>query len=192
MKGHAQIAHQMPGRIRIKIPAAKGNPVLLEEIRRQFAAIPGLERTRIRPEAGSIVLRYDPNDSAAFEARLMQHWQDILPAILPRPAKKHRAPSNEFEQVTRNIEAEAKFLAHHSHSARAIVDFFKDTDRAIKQLTHNAIDLKIILALALAVATFVEIGASAATPMWVTLALFAVNHFIEMHTPPAAATLAPR
>jgi hypothetical protein len=43
-----------------------------------------------------------------------------------------------------------------------------------------------VLALALAVATFAGVGATAATPMWVTLALFALNHFIEMQTPGAA------
>ena len=29
--------------------------------------------------------------------------------------------------------------------------------------------------------TVFEVGATAATPMWVTLAIFTVNHFIEMH-----------
>jgi|SRR5215468_3957947 len=85
------------------------------------------------------------------------------------------------------IEAEAELLAGHSHSARVIVDFFKDTDRAIKILTTNLMDLQIVLALELAVATFAGIGATAATPMWVTLALFALNHFIEMQAPGTAA-----
>jgi hypothetical protein len=183
MKGHAQIAHQMPGRIRIKIPAARGNPELLELIRQHFARIPGLEQTRIRPDAGSIVLRYDPKDESGFEARLMEQWKEVLPLLPHRHARTHKAPDNEFETVTHNIETEARFLANHSHSAKIVVDFFRDADRTIKHFTNNAIDLKIILALALAVATFVEIGAGAATPMWETLALFAINHFIEMHSP---------
>ena len=29
--------------------------------------------------------------------------------------------------------------------------------------------------------TVFEVGATAATPVWVTLAIFTVNHFIEMH-----------
>ncbi|MBV8654373.1 MAG: hypothetical protein JO255_23130 [Alphaproteobacteria bacterium] len=188
MKNHVQIAHQMPGRIRIKIPAARDNPELLEQIRQMFAGIEGLERTRVKPEAGSIVVRYDPNDNGAFEARLMQQWKDVLP-LLPRPParpKKRELPGNEFAVVTKQIEAEAQFLAGRSQSARAIVDFFKQADRQIKLATNNAIDLKIVLALALAVATFVEIGAAAATPMWVTLALFALNHFLEMHSLDAA------
>jgi hypothetical protein len=39
---------------------------------------------------------------------------------------------------------------------------------------------------------FFEIGATAATPVWVTFAIFAVNHFVEMHAPaPTAPTTAP-
>jgi len=39
--------------------------------------------------------------------------------------------------------------------------------------------------------TVLEVGATAATPVWVTLAIFTVNHFIEMHPPHAAAAPAP-
>jgi hypothetical protein len=39
---------------------------------------------------------------------------------------------------------------------------------------------------------FLEIGATAATPVWVTFAIFAVNHFVEMHAPtPSAPATAP-
>lgn len=180
---HVQIAHQMPGRVRFTIPTARDNPELLEQIRRAFSDMPGLKQTRVKPDAGSIVLIYDQNEAAAFEAQLMEHWAGVMPSMPRRPPKKRDLPGNEFAQATRQIEAEAELIAGHSHSARVIVDFFKDADREIKILTNNLIDLKIVLALALAVATFAGIGATAATPMWITLALFALNHFIEMQTP---------
>lgn len=47
--------------------------------------------------------------------------------------------------------------------------------------TGNAIDIKLLLALGLVGFTFLEVGATASTPMWVTLAIFALNHFAEMH-----------
>ncbi len=34
--------------------------------------------------------------------------------------------------------------------------------------------------LGLAAVTFIEIGATAATPVWVTIGLFSLNHFIEL------------
>ena len=185
---YVQIAHQMPGRVRFKIPTAQDNPELLEQIRQAFADMPGLRQTRVKPDAGSIVLIYDPNETASFESQLMQHWARVMPSMPPRPPKRRDLPGNELAQATRQIEAEAELLAGHSHSARVIVDFFKDADREIKILTNNLVDLKIVLALALAVAAFAGIGATAATPMWVTLALFALDHFIEMQAPSAAVT----
>jgi hypothetical protein len=161
---------------------------LLEQTRQVFAGIPGLQEIRVKPDSGSIVLRYDPDDAAAFEAQLLQRWRDVPPLMPRRPLKKQRElPGDEFARATQQIEDEAELLAGHSHLARAIVDFFKDADREIKTLTNNMIDLKIVLALGLALATFAGVGATAATPMWITLALFALNHFIEMQAPGSAA-----
>lgn len=187
---HAEIAHQMPGRVRIRIPAARDNPELLEGIRQVFADLPGLQRTRLKPEAGSIVLRYDVTEAAAFEKRLAQQWKTVSPSLPRKPPKGQRAaqrPGDEIEEIAHKIEMEAEFLAGHSHLAHVVFEFFKQADRELKILTNNIVDLKIVLALALAIATFAGIGAQAATPMWVTLALFAVNHFIEMHGPTASA-----
>jgi len=50
---HVHIAHQMPGRVRIKVPAARDNPELLEEIQQVFAGMPGLKRTRVKPGAAA-------------------------------------------------------------------------------------------------------------------------------------------
>ena len=144
---YAHIAHQMPGRV--KIPPARDNPELLEQIRRVFADMPGLKQSQVKPDTGSIVLRYDPRDAAAFEAQLMQQWREVPPLMPRRPQKPRDLPGNEFAKATRQIEAEAELLAGHSHSARVIVDFFKDADREFKMLTNNIVDLKIVLALAL-------------------------------------------
>ena len=62
-----------------------------------------------------------------------------------------------------------------------MVDFVKKIDREIKMATNNTIDLKIMFAAGIIAFTVFEVGATAATPVWVTLAIFTVNHFIEMH-----------
>ena len=48
-------------------------------------------------------------------------------------------------------------------------------------MSGNNLDLKIMVPIGLAAVTFLEIGAAAATPMWVTLAIFSLNHFVELH-----------
>jgi hypothetical protein len=165
-----EIAHQIPGRIRLKIPSAKGNPELLRQISETFGVIPGIEQITVNATTGSVVMHYDTDRHDEFHSRL---------AAMPHVG---RAPSTEIDQLANRIEEEAEFLASHSKSARAIVDFFKQIDREIKRATDNNIDLKIVLALGIIGFTVLEVGATAATPVWVTLTIFSLNHFIEMHT----------
>jgi hypothetical protein len=186
MSHKAQLAHTMPGRIRIKIPTARGNLGLLEQTRQVFEGLPGLKFITLKPDSGSILLHYDVEAAAAFEAALSAAWDSVRPKT--HAARKPVRPEihNEFEDATRNIAAEAELLASRSHLARMLVDGFKDLDRHLKLATNNTLDLKIVLALGLAVVTFLGVGASAATPMWVTLVLFSLNHFLEIHPPKEA------
>jgi hypothetical protein len=64
-----------------------------------------------------------------------------------------------------------------------VVDFFSDFDKQIKIASGNVVDLKIVLAAGIAGFTILEVGANAATPVWVTLAIFALNHMIQANMP---------
>jgi hypothetical protein len=167
-----QIAHQVPGRVRMKIPSAKGNPELLEQMKQTLAVIPGIEEVIINPDTGSLVLHYDTDKHDEFHGHLEHHT-----------GGHHRpAPTNEIDALANKIQQEAEFLAENSHTARVIVDFFKQVDQQIKTGSHNTIDLKIVLAFGIASFTILEVGANAATPVWVTLAMFGLNHLIEANT----------
>jgi hypothetical protein len=171
-----QIAHQVPGRIRVKIPAAKGNAELLQQISETFGIIPGIEQVSVNAVTGSIVLVYDTDQHDEFHGALQNHYRQPVEAT---------APGTEIDKLAQEIQEEAEFLAQNSASARAVVDFFKDLDRSIKSASGNNVDLKILLAGGIILVTVFEVGAGAATPVWVTLSLFAMNHFIEMHHHPA-------
>jgi len=170
------VAHQVPGRVRMKVPAAKGNPELLQQIAETFAVIPGIERITVNPATGSVVMHYDVHRHDEFHGRFQDHVEQAG-AMAP--------PLTEIDQFARRIEEEAEFLARHSQSARAVVDFFKQCDREIRTATDNYVDLKIALAVGIIGFTVLEVGTAAATPVWVTLTLFALNHVIEMHAPHA-------
>ena len=175
-KMNLKIEHQVPGRVRMKIPAGKGNPELLKQISEAFGVIPGIEEIAVNPTTGSVVLHYDANRHDEFHGSFRQHYD----AHGAANGGQHGADT-ELDKLTQSIEAEAEFLASHSHSARAVVDFVKKLDREIKLATNNTIDLKIVFAVGIIGLTVFEVGATAATPVWVTLAIFTVNHFIEMH-----------
>jgi Heavy metal associated domain 2 len=168
-----QIAHQVPGRVRMKIPAGRGNPELLQQISETFGVIPGIEQVIVNPATGSIVLHYDADQHDEFHGKFQSHYQNHQAAMHP--------PSTEIDDLARRIEDEAEFLAKNSDTARAVVDFVKKCDREIKLATGNTIDLKIVLALGIIGVTVLEVGATAATPVWVTLSIFTLNHFLEMH-----------
>jgi hypothetical protein len=178
-KMNLKIEHQIPGRVRMKIPAGKGNADLLKQISEIFAVIPGIEEVTVNPTTGSVVLHYDTDRHDEFHGSFQQHYAAHSGAHAGTNGM-HGADT-ELDKLTNSIEAEAEFLASHSHSARVVVDFVKMLDREVKRATNNTVDLKIVFAIGIIGLTVFEVGATAATPVWVTLAIFTVNHFIEMH-----------
>jgi hypothetical protein len=178
-KMNLKIAHQVPGRVRMKIPAGKGNPDLLKEISDVFAAIPGIQEIIVNPTTGSLVINYDTDQHDEFHSAFRAH-HDAHNALHGDNGEMHGADTD-LDKLTKNIEMEAEFLARHSHSARACVDFVKTLDYEIKRATNNNIDLKIVFAAGIIGLTVLQVGATAATPIWLTLTIFTVNHFIELH-----------
>jgi cation transport ATPase len=165
---NVQVAHQVPGRIRLKVPNIKDNPELIDQIKQMFHVIPGIEDVTVNPTTGSVVLQYDTDKHDEFHGHLQHHTGGHEPP-----------PTNEIDALASKIEQEAEYLAEHSHTARVIVDSFKHFDEQIKLATGNVVDLKIVLALGIAGFTIFEVGASAATPVWVTISIFALNHMIQ-------------
>jgi hypothetical protein len=180
-KMNLKIEHQVPGRVRMKIPAGKGNPELLKQISEVFGVIPGIEEITINPTTGSVVLHYDADRHDEFHGSFRQHYDAHHSAHGITDPICFRGADTDLDKIANSIEAEAEFLAQHSHSARAVVDCVKSIDREIKRATGNNVDLKIAFAVGIIGLTVLEVGATAATPVWVTLAIFTVNHFIELH-----------
>ena len=55
-----EIAHHLPGRVRLRSPSLKGALRAGEEARRYLAQIEGVTSVTVNPCAGSLLLRYDP------------------------------------------------------------------------------------------------------------------------------------
>src|SRR5271165_3318967 len=111
-KLNLKIEHQVPGRVRMKIPAGKNNPDLLKQVSETFAIIPGIEHVTVNPATGSIVLYYDTDRHDEFHGNFRGHYE--------AHGGNHHAPANhgsdtELDKLAKSIEAEAEFLASHSH-----------------------------------------------------------------------------
>lgn len=170
-KHKMRIEHQTLGRIRMKFTSAKGDPQQLEEIGKTFSVIPALKRVSVNSETGSVVLHYDHARHADFYRHFdRQYGAEVAP------------PPTQIDELASKIEREAEFLAEHSETAKAVVHICKHFDRQIKKRTNNVVDLKIGFAAGIIGFTLLEVGASAATPVWLTLGVFTLNHFIELQT----------
>lgn len=174
-KHHAKIAHHVPGRMRVKVPNAKGNDELLAEIRQTLVGVPGIHDIEINGATGSVTIHYCTDTHPELHSSIDQHQELFAVAT-----EQRRPPSTKLDEMTHLIEQEAEFLAEHSHTARIVVDFCSSLDKKIKKATNNSVDLKVLVPLGLAAVMFVEIGATAATPVWVTIGLFSLNHFVEL------------
>jgi hypothetical protein len=176
----AEVAHAVHGRVRLRFPAAKRDPALLDQLKTTISEIPGVDAVDVKASSGSLIIYYDPEHHPEVAALLRCLTQiERAPMMVKSPPV--RPPSNRVDELTSNIDSEAEFLAEHSAIAKTVVGAVKQLDKDIKRSTNNNLDLKIMVPVALAGVTFLEIGAAAATPMWITLAIFSLNHFVELH-----------
>jgi hypothetical protein len=183
VRHRAEIAHATRGRVRLKVHAAKHDPDLLNQIKAAFEGVPGIGAIDVRPGSESLVIHYDPTHHADVSSVFQALGKTVsTPAadLAMAAATAHRPPPTKLDELATSIEDEAEFLAEHSKLARGVVDCIRDVDRQIKRATNNHADLKILVPVGLIAYTVLEIGAAAATPMWITLALFSLNHFVEL------------
>jgi len=187
-KHAAHLAHHSPGRMRIRVPSAKGDPAALEEIRRTLSSVGGVSHVSVNESLGTVTISYDhaAHDELHKHLTSDESHHDVIMSECPKLA--------DLGHMDEMIEKEAVFLADHSHTAKAILDMFYRFDRGVKQVTNNTVDLKVLAPLALAIGVFSELGVAAATPVWMTLGLFSFNHFIDLnaHRPHKDPTLEPK
>ena len=177
MRHAAHVAHHSRGRLRIRVPSAKGRPAALEAIRLALVNMAGIKDVEVNETIGSVTIHYDPQHHADLEQHLASDnsQQDVITV--------ESAPKFEdLCDVEGILEHEALFLAQHSHFAKTTVTWVDALDRGVKRATNNAIDFKVVAPLALAVGAFLELGIEASTPVWLTLGLFSLNHLLELHT----------
>ena len=95
-----KIIHQVPGRIRMKIPSAKGNEAQLQSYKDVLGLIPGVEDIEVNPVTGSIILKYDADQHGHFRAGFHDHL-DRHHSEPPHGESRARPqpPTNEIDAV---------------------------------------------------------------------------------------------
>lgn len=59
MKLRAEVAHAMPGRLRMRVPGHRGNAELFAQLEQKLAQSQLLERVQVNPVTGSVLLEFE-------------------------------------------------------------------------------------------------------------------------------------
>jgi len=162
--------------MRVKVHGAKDNRHLLEDIQRSISPLQGVNNVEVKPSSGSLIVHYDQSHTD-FHNSLADYCQGSATLLMDPPAL------TEVDELEKKIEQEAEFLAQHSEVANSVVMFVKGLNADVKRATNNAVDLKVLLPLGLAVYSLLKFEAEMATPLWVTLGIFSFNFFVALHPP---------
>jgi hypothetical protein len=148
------IAHHIPGRVRLKVPLAHGNPTTLRQMKDTFDKMPGVKASEIRSSSASLVLYYDQNDPGALLASDVAPWGRPTVGI-----------------------GEARQIAD-----GALKHVFTALDRNGWQVpgSNKIPSLRNRIPIGLAAATFLEICVAAAPPLWLSLALLFLKHVVDL------------
>jgi hypothetical protein len=82
MSVHGQIAHQTSGRVRIDLPAKRGDASYFSTLSQQIAGLDEVLAVRTNPITASLIVEYD----GPFDA-LLRRFDDMAIDILSQPAK---------------------------------------------------------------------------------------------------------
>jgi hypothetical protein len=176
MAHNAEVAHHIPGRMRVKLPRMKGRAAALDKIKQSVSKMPGVTSVDTNSTTGSVLVNYDASGFKAFQGTLADHAeQNDLFSFKPPEL-------TEVDDIADKIEGEAEFLAEHSQLARSVLGVCKQLNEEVKRSTHNTVDLKVLVPLGLAVYAFTRQDVNMATPLWVTLGMFAFNAFVSLHS----------
>jgi hypothetical protein len=177
MPHHAKVAHHVRGRIRVKLPTARGNLAVLRQVADSLASRDGVQSVECNVQTGSIVVHYDQTHHENIHQSLVEHGRGSGLFLLAPPEV------SEVDQIAESIQREAEFLAEHSEAARKLVEGVKSVNYTLRRATNNNVDLKVLLPLGLAVWAFVQHDPEIATPLWLTLSIFSFNSFVSLHPP---------
>jgi hypothetical protein len=171
----AQIAHHIPGRLRLIVPGLKEAPELADRLSRELGAVEEVVAVTVRPAARSVLVRYEPNGRDGIVAALgaVMHIREAPPA------------RGELPPSGGTIGETAAAWTHNR---------WKRIDQGLRRATDGAVDLATVIPLFLlfvAVRQVLTQPSLAAIP-WYTALYYAHQSFYHYYRQSAPADRNPR
>jgi hypothetical protein len=167
----AYVHHHLPGRLRLRIPAAKGEADELRELSSVIARAPGISQVEYNPVTGSILIQYSPEQYKSLQSLESRLSASAVPIALNNSHPTRHGSDHRHHRRGRSV------------AAKRVDSFFKQLDLEIRIASDNEVDLKFILPFGVAVLGLLALRYSSTTPLWLTLLIFAFNSFLGLHAP---------
>ncbi len=157
----AHLAHAVPGRIRLKLPAIRSDPEAAQEVRDRLSSLAELRHVEVNPASASVVLYYD----TASENGVLSRLETL------------------FDGFSRN--GGARSANTNGQPAAAIANRFQRADQRIERAT--GVGLRLLVPLLLAGFALLALVLAALRrkkiplPGWYDLFWFAFNTFIILN-----------
>lgn len=162
---HAHIAHHVPGRMRLVIQEARRDVGFLLDAAERIRQLAAVLDVDTNPATGSLVVLYDGEGGELAAAIAELGVSEGLYMLAPQVERLARAISMELGV---------------SQAARTLLALARAADRELSRATGGWLDLRALLPLGAAGASFVG-RRRGPTPRWLTLAIFAFSSFEALH-----------
>jgi len=154
----AQIAHSMPGRLRLRFPPREVDPAALAALLARLSGRPGVRSARYNPASGSVLVEYDP--AALPEAALIRD----LPVVEAALERERLVPPS-------------------TPIARSVARGWWETDAFLSRVSRGQMDLRMLLPLSLLLVALRQLflqGELGAAP-WHALLWYSYNLYYQFH-----------
>ncbi len=174
---YIQIAHQVPGRTRLRIGPAPVDVVLAEQMANTLVAVPGMGEVQINRRTGSVLCQHDEGTTAG--AILAALGPEAFPAKILQPGETPAA---------------APVIAGPSAVGRAMAGAFRSINAELLTVTKGSLDLGTAAAFGFVGAGAFEVAATGKLPVppWFNLAWWAFRTFMTFETGARADAPAPQ
>ena len=132
-----ELAHFIPGRIRVRSPQVKGNPLFAEEARQKLLTIEGMQDVTCSVRTGSVILRYDP--------QVLQPIDLLQAALMLGPLPDNFDFSQLAELFTATSASDVTRKLAGGDLAGQMAAGWNAVDRQVRKFTDNGADLRILV-----------------------------------------------
>lgn len=158
----AEVLHHIPGRMRIRVPAAKRDSERLEEIRSSIEKLPGVVDVSANSGLGTLIIHYELAAFGEAVQRITEHASKADLFLLRPP------PDEDDEPPVSNLD-------------RAVDQFVGKVNRILQAGTGQAVNLKEIFPFGIILYAVLFVDQAIAASQWLSWLQFAFSSYLDLH-----------